>query len=366
MDRRREFVSLSLSGAVSVAELSRRFGVSRQTGHRLLARYRLAGDAGLEDRSRRPLNSPSRSSAEVEGLVLDLRAAHPAWGGRKLARRLRDLGHRGVPAASTITAILRRHDLLGGASSPPPRATRRFARERANELWQMDFKGHFALDHGRCHALTVLDDHCRYSLGLRACADETGATVREQLTGLFRHYGLPDAMLADNGSPWGRHGGEFSALGVWLLRLGVALHHGKPYHPQTQGKDERFHRTLDVELLQMRRFRDLNHCQEGFDRWRQVYNHERPHEALALATPASRYQPSPRPFPDKLPAPQYYTTDLIRRVRHDGDVRFRGATLYLARAMAGLDVAFRPTQTDGVWDIYFARIRISQFKSQNA
>jgi transposase InsO family protein len=257
MDSRLEFVRLAEAGGVSVAELCRRFGISRETGFQYLRRYREEGAAGLRDRSRRPHTSPRRTTPVIETHVLDLRDQHPAWGGRKLARRLRDLGVAGVPAVSTVTEVLRRHGKLDPTEAAKHQPFKRFERSAPNELWQMDFKGHFAMDRGRCHPLTVLDDHSRYSLGLIACADETDETVRGHLTGLFRRFGLPQAMLADNGSPWGGSGSQgYTAFEVWLMRVGIRLHHGRAYHPQTQGKEERFHRSLNVEVLQMRRLAD--------------------------------------------------------------------------------------------------------------
>lgn len=367
MDSRVEFVRLSEQGGVSVAELCRRFGISRQTGFVYLRRYREAGLAGLESRSRRPRSSPRQCRPEIEREVVALRQAHPAWGGRKLARRLRDLGTTDVPAPSTITEILRRNGLLDPAEAVRHRAFQRFERSRPNQLWQMDFKGHIAIDSGRCHPLTVLDDHCRYSLGLAACGDETLHTVKARLTSIFQRYGLPEAMLADNGSPWGgRHTGDYTAFEVWLMRLGVRLLHGRPYHPQTQGKDERFHRTLNVELLQTRRFLDLDHCQMAFDAWRRVYNEERPHEALGLAVPASRYHASPISFPAQLPEPLYDAADLIRRVSTDGYTHFKGRSVKLSQAFTGLRVAFRPTATDGLWNVFFARFKIATLDLRNA
>jgi hypothetical protein len=221
----------------------------------------------------------------------------------------------------------------------------------------------------------VLDAHSRYSLGLIACADQTDATVRAHLTALFRRYGLPDAILADNGAPWGGSGAQgYTAFEVWLLRLGIPLHHGRPYHPQTQGKDERFHRSLDVEVLQLHRFADLPLCQTAFDTWRQVYNTERPHEALELAVPATRYRPSPIVFPERLAEPDYYATDQVRRVHNDGAASFQGrrvklpqafaglpqAFAGLPQAFAGLNVAFRPTASDGVGRVFFARFPVAE------
>jgi transposase InsO family protein len=203
MQSRLEFVRLADQGEVSVAELCRRFGISRQTGFGYIRRHREHGVAGLSDRSRRPLSSPAKCTAGMEARIVELRAAHPCWGGRKLARRLRDLGVADVPAPSTVTEVLRRHGKIDAEEADKHRAYQRFERPAPNDLWQMDFKGHVAMDVGRCHPLTVLDDHSRYSVGLLACGNEQSATVREHLTALFRRYGLPRAILCDNGSPWG-------------------------------------------------------------------------------------------------------------------------------------------------------------------
>ena len=304
MDSRLEFVRLAEQGGVSVAELCRRFGISRETGFQYLRRYRESGIDGLKDRSRRPHSSPRRTPAAMETRIVELREAHP-WGPRKLARRLRDLGVADVPAPATVSAVLRRNGKLNPAETAKHQPFTRFERSAPNERWQMDFKGHFAMDQGRCHPLTVLDEHSRYSLGIIACADQPDATVREHLTTLFRRYGLPEAMLADNRSPWGGSGAQgYTAFEGWLLRLGIRLHHGRPYHPQTQGKDERFHRSLDVAVLQLRRLADLPICQTAFDTWPQIYNTERPHEALGLAVPATRYRPSPIAFPDRRAEPE--------------------------------------------------------------
>ena len=366
LDQRREFVRLAMTGEVSVSELCRRFAISRQTGHLLLRRYATEGEAGLQTRSRRPHSSPRRTSPVLEQRVLELRDRHPDWGARKLAHRLWTLGEPAVPAASTVTEILRRHGRLDPLEAVRHRAFVRFAWEQPNDLWQMDFKGHFATETGRCHPLTVLDDCCRYALGLRACANETDPTVRRELTAVFRRYGLPWRMLADNGSPWGAPDGGYTALGVWLLCLDIELWHGRPYHPQTQGKDERFHRTLNVELLQRRRLRDVAECQAAFDDWRVIYNEQRPHEALGLATPASRYRPSSRSFPEVLLEPQYHAHDIVRRVSRDSYVNFHGRHSKLSQAFAGRPVALRPTTTDGLWTVHFARFEIARVNLREA
>jgi transposase InsO family protein len=359
VSNRNEFVRLACAEGANVRQLCRRFGVSPTTAYKWIQRYRVQGADGLIDRPRTPHNSPEKTPEGVEAAVLELRDRHPAWGGRKLRARLQALGHTDVPAASTITAILRRHDRLGPPARPT-RNTQRFEHPTPNALWQMDFKGHFATGAGRCHPLTVLDDHARYSLGLFACADQTNRTVRGHLTEVFRRFGLPERILCDNGMPWGSVESAYTRLGVWLLRLGVGVCHGRPYHPQTQGKDERFHRTLSVEVLQGQSFPDLGACQRRFDAWREVYNAQRPHEALGLDVPSSRYRVSPRPFPEVLPAIEYHEHDEVRRVQVDGRVYWRDRPWRVGKAFAKQQVAIRPTTEDGRFDIYFATIAVAR------
>jgi len=357
MSARREFVELALAEGANIAELCRRFGVSRKTGHKWLARYRAEGEAGLADRSRRPRNSPERIDTEMEGLIVQLRQQNPAWGGRKLRRQLLNRGLEDVPAGSTITEVLRRHGLLETDGRPAPAPFKRFERERPNELWQMDFKGHVGLlNGGRCHPLTVLDDHSRFSVVLQACGNEQGQTVQSVLVVAFRRYGLPEAILTDNGSPWGTDWqSPWTPLTVWLLKLGVRVAHGRPYHPQTQGKAERFHRTFKAEVLQGRQFRDLSESQTRFDDWRTVYNFERPHEALEMGVPGHQYQPSPRPYPERLPEIEFGPTDHVRKVQQGGSLSFHGQTWHMSKAFVGERVALRPTLRDGVWEVWFSR-----------
>src|SRR4029453_10245408 len=210
MAQRAEFVALGDQEGANVRALCRRFGISPPTAYKWLRRYQRAGPTGLVDRSRRPLRSPPRTPADVEASVIRLRDAHPAWGGRKvaawLARHDDDEHTLVVPRPSTVTEILRRAGRLHQSETiPQPKRWRRFERALPNQLWQMDFKGHVPLGQGagRPHPLTILDDHSRFAIGLAACADERGGTVRQWLIEAFRRYGLLDQLLMDNGSPWG-------------------------------------------------------------------------------------------------------------------------------------------------------------------
>jgi len=362
--QRLELVRLVAAQNVSVAELARRFGVSRKTVYKWVARAKADGEA-LADQSRRPRGSPHQTDEATEKAILKLREAHPAWGGRKLRAALKNDKK---PAASTITEILRRHGKLDERLAAQHRPCQRFERDAPNELWQMDFKGHFPLrEGGRCHPLTVLDDHSRYSIGLVACDNERGDTVREALTGMFRRCGLPWQMLMDNGTPWGNSGETpWTPLTVWLLKLGVRVSHGRPYHPQTQGKEERFHRTLKAELLSRHEFRNVIDCQSRFDPWRDVYNYERPHEALQMSVPGDRYQPSPRAFPDRLPTWAPAPDDQVRKVQQGGRIDFRGQTWHMSKAFHGEEVFLRPTVEDGVWEVWFGPASVGYLNQQES
>jgi transposase InsO family protein len=337
----------------NLSELCRGFGVGRTTGYKWLERYREHGPEGLAERSRRPHVSPGQTPAELEARVLAVRRDHPAWGGRKIHRVLE---REGVvpPAISTITEIVRRHGMLDGPRAGERRDWVRFEHAAPNDLWQMDFKGHFALEAGRCHPLTVLDDHSRYSLEIGACGDEATETVQERLERVFRRYGLPWRMLTDNGPPWGTGGpARYTVLTVWLLDLGVAVSHGRPYHPQTQGKDERFHRTLKAEVLDGYRFRDLAQAQAAFDAWREVYNAHRPHQAIELETPSKRYQVSPRRMPETIAPPDYEPEAQVRKVQDTGWISVKGRKISCSKAFAGRRVALRATDTDGLFDLCY-------------
>jgi transposase InsO family protein len=259
-----------------------------------------------------------------------------------------------------VNNILRRNGLL----DPERRQARdwqRFEAKAPNRLWQMDFKGPIATQAGPCYALTVLDDHSRYNLCLGICPDQRRETVQTQLTQAFQRYGLPDCLLSDNGPPWGSGyaGQPFTKLAAWLIRHGVAVSHGRPYHPQTQGKDERFHLTLSLELLKPRPvWHEPVELAVAAQAWRDEYNHRRPHEALGNEPPASRYTPSPRAYCELLQPIDYPPADLKRIVQQQGSISFRGREYLVSRAFAGEPVALRAI-ADGVWDVYYCFQRVS-------
>lgn len=360
MDQRREFVRLAMQEGTNRRELCRRFGISAQTGYKWLRRF-AAGETDLADHGRRPHASPRRSDAAIEGLVLSVRDAHPAWGARKIVRCLERAGQ-AAPAASTVHAILLRHGRVALPAGAPGQPYQRFEKAAPNQLWQMDFKGHERLVNGAlCHPLTIVDDHSRYVPCLQACADERSATVQGHLERTFRRYGLPDAFFLDNGSPWGDPGGEpWTGLGVWLLKLGIKVVHSRPYHPQSRGKNERFHRTLNAEVFALTRFPHLTDVQRAFDRWREIYNFERPHEALGQEVPASRYRPSNRPMPHRLPEVEYDAHEIVRRIgTSKAYVSFKGRLWKVPQAFRGERVAIRPLTADGRYGIFFGAHQIA-------
>lgn len=360
MSLRLEFVKFASAPGTNMRALCRQFEISPRTGYKWLGRFKAHGAEGLLNRSRRPLAQPRLTGQKPATAVLELRAAHPTWGGRKLRARLLKLGESDVPHPSTITQILRRAGRLDPLESARHTPWQRFERAAPNELWQLDFKGHYALEKGRCYPLAALDDHSRFALIIAACADERGGTVQALLTQAFQRYGCPWTILSDNGAPWGTSAGpdRLTTLGVWLMRLGIGLIHGRPAHPQTQGKEERFNRTLKCDVLARQDLRDLASSQKAFDAWRQVYNQERPHEALGLRTPGEIYVPSTRAFPAQLPPIQYALDDTVKIVKSKGEIMHAGRSYYLGRALAGLPVALRATVEEHILTVHFCHHKI--------
>jgi transposase InsO family protein len=359
MELKKELVQFALQPEANIRALCRRYGISPETGYKWLARYRQAGEAGLHERSRRPRSSPGQTDPATEAQILAAALQWPVWGARKLKAWLERQEGAIMPAVSTIHTILQRNGLhLARPDRPQP--VGRFEHAAPNQLWQMDFKGHFATDAGRCHPLTLLDDHSRYLLCLSACADETSQTVQARLSGVFSRYGVPERMTMDNGSPWGDTAGRWTALELWLMRQGIRVGHSRPYHPQTQGKLERLHSTLKCELLQGRRFTGLEQAGQAFDRWREIYNQERPHEALDGHTPVTRYHPSSRDYTPNPAPPEYDTAMRVRKVDGDGRLSFKGNSLRIGKAFIREAVGIREEQAEGKYSLWWYSTKIGQ------
>jgi len=237
----------------------------------------------------------------------------------------------------------------------------RFERQYPNELWQMDYKGWFRLlNRQQCHPLTITDDHSRFNICLEACKNQQEATVKNALITVFRKYGLPYMILTDNGGPWGAAGNELSEgirsytiFEKWLIQLNIKLIHGRPYHPQTQGKEERFHKTLKQELIDHEQFHNHEHCQKRFNLWREKYNCIRPHESLDFKTPAELYEPSFKVYPERIKPYEYNLKDVKRKVQNKGIISFKNREIRVGRAFTGEYMALRQTQKDNTYELYF-------------
>jgi transposase InsO family protein len=367
MSQRLEFCILASNPGSNLSDLCRRFKITRRTGYKWLLRYQDEGLLGLEDQSRRPVNYPNQVSAYIDEYVVRLRKDDPEWGAKKLHKIINNHKEQGmysyptVPCKTTITKILKRNGLIPSNRSKQSAGFERFEYEYPNELWQMDYKGYFKLlNKGVCHPLTITDDHSRYNICLKACENQKETTVKQSLINVFRKYGLPNKILADNGGPWGTKGIEsadgnrsYTALEKWLIQLNIQLIHGKPYHPQTQGKEERFHRTLKQELINYEQFRDLVHCQKRFDLWREKYNCIRPHEAIDFKVPAELYEPSNKAYPEKTKDYEYNLSDVKRKVRDKGIISFKNKEFKVGKAFVGEHVVLRESQNNNNYEIYF-------------
>jgi len=348
---RTAFVHAVRTAKQSVVQAARNFGISRKTAYKWLARF--DDQAPLDDRSRKPHHSPRQTAAALEQAALAVRDQY-GWGPRKIHAYLTN-NHQPTPPIRTIAQILRRHQRVKPPTAPPPAAEcQRFARAQPNELWQLDFKGWIEIERTRVSPLSILDDHSRFLLALRPCTDVANRTAWNVLWDVFGEYGLPEALLCDNA--FSTH--DTVRCGVsWfearLIRLGIRPVHGRPYHPQTQGKVERFHGTLVREVYPRLDTTSVESFTAGLDRWRQtVYNPRRPHEAIGDQPPVTRWRPSPRPRPTELPAVVYPPGSVLRRVGSNGVLSYRAARILAGEGLAGEPV--RIEETDGCVAVFYA------------
>jgi putative transposase len=366
MCERAAFIGDKLKEEETLSELCRRFGISRKTGYKWLERFEMEGDAGLQERSRAPRHHSNSTPGEVEAAIVVLRQKRPSWGPKKIAVGLRrDWAEAMIPAVSTIGDIVKRNGLV------VPRKFRRRATPSAeplahatecNRVWCADFKGWFRTGDGqRVDPLTVTDAYSRYLLGCQWMEGKTDtAHVMGVMETLFRTYGLPERMRTDNGPPFASTGlAGLSRLSVWWVRLGIVVERIEPGKPSENGRHERFHLTLKQETA-MPPASTPKRQQQAFDRFQQLYNEERPHEALGQVPPAAVYTASLRTYPQRLPVVVYSDDMQVRRVRGGGQVKWRGKDVHLTDALINQPVGFQPIG-DGVWAVFFCQLPIGMF-----
>lgn len=357
---RKDFIRAVKEGKGTVSELCRELGISRKTGYKWLRRFEDGEELG--DRSRAPFHKPNKTPGETEELIVALRERYPAWGGRKIRHVLEMQGYQDLPAASTICNILKRKGLISLEESVRHRPFQQFEMQHPNELWQADFKGNFGMANRiRCHPLTVLDDCTRYSLCVDAKDNQRYHGVRESFERMFREFGLPEKLLCDNGNPWGASQSTgYTQFEVWLMELGILTIHGRPGHPQTQGKEERFHRTMEEELLKHVEIKDLADAQRQFDAFRLCYNTQRPHQALDYDTPEQHYRPSSRRMPERIIKWEYESGCVVRQVKASGYLTYHGQGYFLSESFGEKHVAVRESEENGCVDIFFRGFMIGR------
>ena len=358
MDERLRFVARLLDGE-AMTQVCRDFGISRKTGYKIFTRYKEHGLEALSDRSRRPVRYANQLPPQLESLIVSLKRDKPHWGARKirelLVRRL--AGDVRIPAQSTIHAVLHRHGLVKTPGRPHQRATGTPLSTGAapNDLWCADFKGAFKLGNGQyCYPLTVTDHASRFLLlceALESTREDLAITAFEQL---FQERGLPTAIRSDNGVPFASPNALFnlSKLSVWWLRLGIAIERIQPGHPQQNGRHERMHLTLKQETTRPPGLNSLQQ-QARFDAFRQEFNTERPHEALAMKCPAEVYSASTRPY-DGLPDVSYPFHDRDVLVTACGRICLHRKKVNISTVLAGQRLGIKEVD-DGIWIVSFMR-----------
>lgn len=357
---REEFVKRVLAQEKSKSALCREYGISRPTGDKWINRY-LNGEA-VSDRSRKPTTSPGRTPPDKEALIVAYRHKYPAIGAQKIGKIMKSDGITDLPSDRTINNIFKRNGLITAEASLAARPCQRFEMSAPNELWQGDFKGHFGLKNGeRCHPLNIIDDHSRFNLCCKAQKSETLEEVQPVMIGLFEEYGLPFSFLCDNGNPWGTaQSPGFTLFEVWMMELGILVLHGRAHHPQTQGKDESFNRSMTRELLKQVSIDDWTSAQRYFDEYREFYNCVRPHYALGMDTPSMRYSRSSREYPNSIREWEYPEGCSLRRVKETGYFNYGGQGYFLSEAFGGKEIAVRESHIPGCISLFFRQFRIGR------
>ncbi len=356
IDSRTKFVGDHLRELWTMTELCERHGVSRKTGYKWLERYLADGPAGLAERSRAPLKHGRVTPSNLVDAIVGLRRERPTWGPRKIiAKLVARQPDAAWPSASTAGEILKREGLVGGrrlVSRGPPRLGELTMPRHANHVWGVDHKGWIRLRDGtRVEPLTMTDGFSRYLISVSATGGTTQHEAKPLFERAFQEHGLPEVIRSDNGTPFASTGVTgLTRLSAWWIKLGIRHERIDPGHPQQNGRHERFHLTL-LEAMQPASA-NRSAQQRRFEAFTRDFNEERPHEALGQRTPAELYNPSPRPMPRQLPEPDYPAQAEVRKVRSNGEIKWRGDMIHVASALVGEAVAIEEIQ-DGQLQVRF-------------
>lgn len=360
-ETREEFVLLAKKSK-NFSVLCREFGITRRTGYKWVNRAlkeNLHSCDRFSNRSTAPKHVANKTSSDIEALVLDVRKENPAWGGKTIRKVLENAGCDALPCVKTCNNILKRNGCIDPEESIKHKPYQRFEREECNQLWQTDFKGDFLLQDGsRCFPLTILDDHSRYSIMIDAKPDKIG--VKDSFRQAFFSFGMPDAILSDNGAQFAGFRGGYTTFERWLMDHEILPIHGRIMHPQTQGKIERFHRTMNQELLKNACFTDLVEADQEFQRWRRKYNEVRPHEALGMKPPAQVYTPSTRQYTDEIEKFEYSGHYQVYKVNNWGYLRWASSRIYLSETMANTYLEIRPSECSDSFIVCYRQFKIAQ------
>jgi transposase InsO family protein len=363
MDQKLKFIVAVNESELSFAAVCRQHGISRKTGYKLVARYEARGAGGLEEGDPGKHSCPHATPDAVSDRICELRKQYPSWGPQKLRSRLLELGEVGVPAASTIGDVLKKRGLIVPRRRrvrTPPNLVPLALGEQPNDVWCTDFKGHFPLgDKTRCHPLTLTDHASRYLLKCEALAAPTDEGVRIHYERAFHEFGIPERMRSDNGVPFAsRAPGGLSALSIWWIKLGIVPERIEPGQPQQNGRHERMHKTLKAEVQPCSTMLEQ---QRALDRFRHIFNDQRPHEALNQRTPTSRYCRSHRAMPAEPRSPEYTDSMKTRRLDGQGRLQFSGAQLLVTRLLAGEPIGIEPIDED-LWELHYGPIAIGELR----
>ena len=356
---RKEFIIASKTTS-NFSSLCREFGITRKTGYKWIARAEETND--LSDRSHARKNISNKTDKETENLILSVRKDNPAWGGKTIRQVLVNQGHEDLPCVKTCNNILKRNGCISEEESLKHKPFVRFERDKCNQMWQTDFKGDFALlDGTRCFPLDILDDHSRFSIKIAAKPNTLG--VADSFREAFYEYGMPDSVLSDNGWTFRGFRNGYTHFEKWLMNHDILPIHGRIMHPQTQGKIERFHRTMKTELLNQNKFKDILDADRGLQEWRMKYNNIRPHEALNMKCPAEVYIPSDRTHIDNIKKFEYGGQHHVIKVNSWGYVRFNGWQVYLSETMINENIEFRPNPHGDSFFACYRNFKIAEFSN---